>query len=94
MRDGGFLYPATDAEAADQLTVASDIFARKVLQQPSALSYHRKESSSGVIVMLVVCEVILQSVDPCGQEGNLHFWRSSISLTGLILSDYFVFLVF
>ena len=89
-----FLYSASYAKSADQFTVAGDIFASKVLQQPSALSYHCKEASPGVVVVLVVCEVIFETVNSGGQKRYLYFRRSGVALTGFILCNYFVFLVF
>jgi len=88
------LYSASYAKLADQFSVASDIFASKILQQPSALSYHCKETSSGVIVMLVCCEMIFEPIDTSGQQCDLYFRGAGITFTGLILGDYFVFLVF
>ena len=85
---------ASNAESADQFSVAGDVFAGEVLQQPSALSYHCKEPSPRVVVMLVVCEVIFKPVDASGEECYLHFRGTGITLAGLVLCDYFVFLVF
>lgn len=42
--------------------------------------------------MPMLAEMVSQSVNPLGEEGNLNFWRSSVGLMNTKAGDYFVFL--
>lgn len=44
------------------------------------------------MIVPVLAQVVSQSINPLGEEGNLNLWRTSVCLMNTKTGDYFVFL--
>src|SRR5580704_19146789 len=81
---------AADAETLPDRTVTGDVLLGQVLQQPAAAADQQQQPAAAVVVMLVHLEVLGQVVDPPGQQRNLDFRRTGVTLTGRILRQDFL----
>src|SRR5690349_24508274 len=77
---------ATQTQASDQSAVTAHVLAFQVVQQLTTLVNHADQTTTGVVVFTVGLEVTLQFVDVGGQQCNLHFWRTSVTNSLLIVS--------
>ncbi len=57
----------SQTETSDQIGVTFGAFALDVLKQALALTNHHQQTTTGVVVFLVLFEVFCQLVDACGQ---------------------------
>ncbi|GBH19903.1 hypothetical protein KPSA3_05920 [Pseudomonas syringae pv. actinidiae] len=76
---------ATQTQTTDQGAVTANVLTFQVIQQLAALVYHTDQTTTGVVVLTVGLEVALQFVDVGGQQCNLHFWRTSITNSLLVV---------
>src|ERR1700760_2734822 len=82
-------------ETLDKRTVAGDVLLRQVLQQSPAAPHEEQQATAAVVVMLVHLEVLGQVIDPAGQQRNLDFRRTGVTLSGGVLRhDLFLHGVF
>src|SRR5690606_10696233 len=75
----------TQTQTTDQGAVTSSVLALQVIQQLAALVDHADQTTTGVVVLAVGLEVVLQLVDVGGQQCNLHFRRTGIAFSLLVL---------
>src|SRR5262245_4491722 len=61
-----------------QITVA--IGPAKVGQQAGPLADHHEQAAPAGVVFLVRAHVLVQLVDACREQGNLHFGRAGVFL--------------
>ncbi len=71
---------ATQAVGDQQATVALDIEVLHVVEQTAATADHHEQATTGVVVMLVVLEVLVQVVDTGRQDRDLDFGRAAVRL--------------
>src|SRR5690606_9643426 len=76
---------ATQAQTSDQGAVTSSVLTLQVVQQLAALVHHADQTTTGVVVLAVGLEVVLQLVDVGGQQGYLHFRGTSVAFVLLVL---------
>src|SRR5690349_10604334 len=76
---------AADAEALPDRAVPVDVLLGQVLQQPAAAADQQQQPAAAVVVVLVHLEVLRQVVDPPGQQRDLDFRRTGVTLTGRVL---------
>jgi hypothetical protein len=62
---------ATQFEALDDLLVAGLVLGPHVVEQPAPLAHHLEQAAAGVVVFLVLFEVVRQTIDAFGQDGDL-----------------------
>src|SRR5215467_3509543 len=82
-----------DSELVRQDSVALRVLLPEVFQKAAAPADEHKQAAAGVMVFLVGLEVIGQSVDPLGEQCDLHFRRSRIAVVRLELLDETLLLV-
>ena len=46
------------------------------------MCHQLEQSTSGMVVFFVRLKMLGQGVDPAGQNGDLHFWRSCVTFGG------------
>ncbi len=73
---------ATQAEALDERTVARDISVMQVAQQALATADQRHQTTTGVVVMLVLLEVFGQVKDALGEHRYLDLRRTGVTVNG------------
>src|SRR5580658_55704 len=76
---------AADAETLPDRTVAGDVLLGQVLQQPAAAADQQQQPAAAVVVMLVHLQVLGQVVDPPGQQRDLDFRRTGVTLSSRVL---------
>src|ERR1700712_3853888 len=76
---------ATQTQTTDQGAVTANVLTFQVIQQLATLVYHTDQTTTGVVILTVGLEVALQFVDVGGQQCNLHFWRTSITNSLLVV---------
>src|SRR5205823_7498592 len=85
LQPGGPGWLAADAEALPDGAVPVDVLLGQVLEQPAAAADQQQQPAAAVVVMLVHLEVLRQVVDPPGQQRDLDFRRTGVTLTGRVL---------
>src|SRR5688572_28064087 len=66
---------AAQTELADQRRVAAFILALEIVKQAAALGDESKQTTAGMVVLLVVLEVLGQVLDALGKNRHLDFRR-------------------
>ena len=79
-RHSGGQFLSTQSKSLNQIAVAAYVFFLQIIQKLAALVYHTNETTTGVVVFVVLLEVVLQSVDVMSQECDLHFRRTRITV--------------
>src|SRR5204862_3591896 len=72
-------------EPLDQRTVAGNVGALQVVEQPAAPADEQQQSTTAVVVVLVHLEVLGQVGDPLGQHRDLDLGRPGVTLGGGVL---------
>lgn len=68
----------TNAELGDDGTVSFDIRIHQVVQQTTTLSNQFEQTATGGVVFRMCLQMLRQFVDTRGEDGNLHFCRTSV----------------
>src|SRR5712664_2287404 len=74
-------------------SVAFRVLLAQVFEQAPALADQHQETAAGVMVLLVSLEVVGETVDPFGEERDLHLGRAGVALVHLELLDQALLLV-
>jgi hypothetical protein len=78
----------SDIESCDNGAVTLDIDLHQILEQISSASDHLEQTATAVIVVVVSLKMLVESVDPAGEDRNLYFGRAGVTLAGGVLGDY------
>src|SRR5437867_8463973 len=65
-------------EPTDDREVAVAVLLAKIGQQAGPLADHLQKAAPAGVVLLVRAHVLVQLVDACGEQGNLHFGRAGV----------------
>ena len=76
-------------QARDQITVAIDVVLSQVLQQATTATNHQQQTTTGVVIVLVELQVLGQSIDAGGQQGNLRLRGTGIGFVQAVLLEEF-----
>jgi hypothetical protein len=68
------------SETGDGRPIAIDILIAEVCQEAPPSANQLQESASRVMILPVLSQMVSQTVDPLGQQGNLNLWRASVRL--------------
>ena len=66
-------------QPSDQRAVTLNISLLQVLQHVAAAADHQQQTAVGMVVVLVELQVLVQVVDPLGQQSDLHFGRTGVA---------------
>jgi len=77
----------SQAELADDRAVTLDVVLLQVVQQTSSVTNHLLQTAAAVEILLVSLEVLGQVSDAVGQDSNLYFRGTCVTLVGSILLD-------
>ena len=83
-----------DTEAGNDSTIALDVCLDEVIEQTLSLTYHLKKAASGMVVVLVLLEMLGEVVDSLGENGDLDFGRTCVTLVKSVLLDNGFFFCF
>jgi hypothetical protein len=75
------LFP--EPQGTDDFPIALDILALQIVQQSPSLPNQFQQASSGMMVLAVDLEMLVQMADPLGEKGNLNLWGSCVCLMEL-----------
>lgn len=79
------------AELCDDSVIALRAFTGQVVQEGLTLRNHLQEAAAGVVVFRMCFEVFHELLDLVGQDGDLHFSRTSIAVVEFIFYYNFFF---
>lgn len=51
------------------------------------MTNHLQKTAAAVVILLVCLQMLVQGVDAVGQNGDLYFGRTGVTLVGLVLLD-------
>ena len=80
-----FVALAAESELSDQRLIALLRGASEVVQQSASLAYQLEQTAPGMVIFLMGPKVILEAVDPFGQERHLDFRGSGVLLMRSVL---------
>src|SRR5690606_16174486 len=78
---------AAQAKSLNELVVAVGVLSLQVVEQFAAGVDHADQATTGVVIVLMVFEVILQLVDVAGEQGYLYFRRASVPFGQAVFTD-------
>ena len=78
---------AADTQAGDQRLVTLFAFGFGVVQQLAALCNHHQQTTTRVVVFLVIFEMLGQGRNARSQDSNLYFGRTGVTCFGGIFFD-------
>lgn len=68
----------SESESLDEIAVATEILAAKILQKPPPAPDHLEKSPLGMVILLVDLQMLSQFPYPGSKYGNLNFRRTCI----------------
>ena len=77
----------SEVQACKNSSVALNILLLEIVKESAALTYHLKQTTTGVVILLVHLEVLVEVIDACRQKRNLHLGRTRIAFVELTLLD-------
>src|SRR6185312_10764543 len=84
---------AAQAQARDQRLVPLGILGLDIVEQTAPFRHHLDHAPAGMIVLHVVLEMLGEIGDALGEDGDLDFRRTGVTLGGRVFGDQF-FLAF
>ena len=87
IRDGCCLTLPIEAELCNDCTIAVDVLLGEVVEKASALADHHQKAAAGMVVLLVLTQMLGQSVDPGGEDSDLNLGRTGVAGMGCVLLD-------
>ena len=84
----------SQSETGYEASVSLDVCFSEVLEKVSSLTYHLQQTSSRVMVLMVLLEVLVKIVDPVSEDSNLDLRGTCIAFCCSVLSDDLLFLLF
>ena len=77
----------SDFQLLDDGAVTLDIVLSQVVQEAATMTNHLQKAATAVVILLVHLQMLVQGVDAVGQNGDLYFGRTGVTLVGLVLLD-------
>ncbi len=62
----------SNLERRDDRFVARDVFAFQVVEESASLSHHEHDTAPRVIILVILLEMIFESLDAIGEDGDLY----------------------
>ena len=88
-RQQSALNRGTQTKLCDNRTITLNIRLVEVAEQTTAMADHLQQTATGMMILLVLLEVLRQIVDTCGEDSDLYFRRTRITLVnGILLHDF------
>ena len=78
---------AAQAVRGDDRAVALDVVLGDVVEQPPATTDQLQQAASGVVVLLVGLQVLVEVVDALGEECDLDLGRAGVGVVLAMLGD-------
>lgn len=77
----------TNLEPFDQAAIAIEILPLDVVEQPAPPSYEAKQTTTTVMILAVVFEVLGKLFDSAGEQRDLDFRRTGVLLVQTVAFD-------
>jgi hypothetical protein len=84
---------STKTKTLDQRAVTVDVDLLQVIEKTTTITDHQKQTTTGVVIVLVGLEMLGQIGDTLAQQRDLNLGRSRITLVRRVLRDNFVLLL-
>lgn len=75
---------ATQTVNGEDRAVALHVVLPDVVEKSTSLTDHHQQTTTGVVIVFVLFEVIVEIGDSGGEDGNLHFGGSGIGFAGAV----------
>jgi len=82
-----FLFAQT--QFSQDSTITLDVLLFEVVEQAAALTNHLEQTTTGVVILLVELEVLVEVVDALGQQSDLNLGGTGVALVAFELFDDF-----
>ena len=83
-----------DIQLTNQIQIPLWIMLANVIEQRSSLANHSEQTASARIITGRTSHVLGHSIDSFRQHGNLHVWRTIVTVMCAKLADNFLFSFF
>lgn len=83
----GERFLVTQAKALNQRTITINILILQIIQHPAAFTNHKEQTTVRMIVVLVLLHMTSQIVNTCGEQCNLDFGRTSVTLMSRVFGN-------
>ena len=84
----------SQAELLNDCSVTLDILLLQVCEHAAALTYHLQQTTTGMVIMLVLLQMLGELLNALSQDSDLYFRGTGIGLMGTVCCDYFSLLLF
>ena len=85
----GLIALAAQFEPCDDGAIASVVLLDEIRKKAASLSDELEEAAAGLIVFRKACQMLVELLDPCGQESDLHLCGAGIAiLHGVLRNDF------
>ena len=64
---------APQAQLGDEASIPIHVLTTQIVEKPSTPTDHQEQTTTTVMIMLVVTKMFSQMVDPLGEERHLNF---------------------
>ncbi len=83
------LYPLlwkslSQAKLLNDRSVSFDILVLKIRKQAAALTYHCKQTSAAVVILLMRLKMLIKVIDALGKKSDLYLGRARIGIVQLV----------
>ena len=77
------------AESSADSTIALDVSLLEVVLQAATTTYHLEQTTTGVMVILVDLQMLVQVVDALGQQSDLNLGGTGVAfVNGKLFDDF------
>lgn len=77
----------TESKILNNPAVSIDVRPLQVFQEPLALTNHLQQPTATVMIFGVLLEVIVEVVNPLGEDRDLHPARTGVSIVTAVFGD-------
>lgn len=77
----------TETVGGDDRSVPLHVVVPDVVEEATTATYQLEQATTAVVVLLVDLEVLVEVVDPLGQQRNLHLGRAGVGVVKTVLRD-------
>lgn len=78
---------ATQTEFIEQFSILLDVTGLDIVKHAATTADHHQETSTTVMILVVLFEVLGETIDPFREKRNLHFRRTGVGRVCPMLGD-------
>jgi hypothetical protein len=74
--------PAPQTQLGDEASITLHVLSTQIVQKPPTLADHQEQTTTAVVIVLVIAKMLGQVVDPLGEQCNLDLGRARVAAVG------------